>query len=122
MIYIFFLQGIKAVIAESYERIHRSNLVGMGIIPLQFRLGENAETLKLTGHEIYDIDIPENCKPLQEIQVNVSKQINIFDFLLKLFKYFCLFILYRPVQVLHSRLFCVSIQKQIFCTTNMEEF
>jgi len=48
------------VIAESYGRIHRSNLVGMGIIPLQFRSGENAETLKLTGHEIYDIDIPQN--------------------------------------------------------------
>ncbi|KAL4113489.1 hypothetical protein QTP88_017103 [Uroleucon formosanum] len=67
-----FLLGIKAVIAESYERIHRSNLVGMGIIPLQFRSGENAETLKLTGHEIYDIDIPQNCKPLQEIQVKTN--------------------------------------------------
>lgn len=60
------------MIAESYERIHRSNLVGMGIIPLQFRSGENAETLKLTGHEIYDIDIPQNCKPLQEVQVKVN--------------------------------------------------
>ncbi|XP_025193710.1 cytoplasmic aconitate hydratase-like [Melanaphis sacchari] len=67
-----FLLGIKAVIAESYERIHRSNLVGMGIIPLQFRFGENAETLKLTGHEIYDIDIPQDCKPLQEIQVKTN--------------------------------------------------
>ncbi|KAL5240184.1 hypothetical protein ACI65C_007594 [Semiaphis heraclei] len=67
-----FLLGIKAVIAESYERIHRSNLVGMGIIPLQFRSGENAETFKLTGHEIYDIDIPQNCKPLQEIQVKAN--------------------------------------------------
>ncbi|XP_015364045.1 PREDICTED: cytoplasmic aconitate hydratase-like [Diuraphis noxia] len=67
-----FLLGIKAVIAESYERIHRSNLVGMGIIPLQFRSGENAETFKLTGHEIYDIDIPQNCKPLQEIQVKTN--------------------------------------------------
>ncbi len=60
------------MVAESYERIHRSNLVGMGIITLQFRSGENAETLKLTGHEIYDIDIPQNCKPLQEIQVKVN--------------------------------------------------
>ena len=49
------LQGIKAVIAESYERIHRSNLVGMGIVPLQFRPGENAESLGLTGHETFDI-------------------------------------------------------------------
>lgn len=60
------------MIAESYERIHRSNLVGMGIIPLQFRAGENAETLKLTGLEIYDIDIPQNCKPLQEVHVKVN--------------------------------------------------
>ncbi len=49
------LLGIKAVIAESYERIHRSNLVGMGILPLQFHREENAEMLGLTGHETYDI-------------------------------------------------------------------
>lgn len=62
------------MIAESYERIHRSNLVGMGIIPLQFKSGENASTLKLTGHEIYNINIPQDVKPLQEIIVNVIKQ------------------------------------------------
>jgi aconitate hydratase len=50
------LQGVRAVIAESYERIHRSNLVGMGILPLQFGSGESAETLGLTGHEIYDLE------------------------------------------------------------------
>jgi aconitate hydratase len=49
------LQGIRAVIAESYERIHRSNLVGMGIVPLQFRAGETAESLGLTGRETFDI-------------------------------------------------------------------
>jgi len=49
------LLGVRAVIAESYERIHRSNLVGMGILPLQFLPGENAETLKLTGEEIFEI-------------------------------------------------------------------
>jgi aconitate hydratase len=49
------LLGVRAVIAESYERIHRSNLVGMGILPLQFLPGENAETLNLTGEEIFDI-------------------------------------------------------------------
>jgi aconitate hydratase len=49
------LLGVRAVIAESYERIHRSNLVGMGILPLQFLPGENSETLKLTGEEIIDI-------------------------------------------------------------------
>jgi len=49
------LQGVRAVIAESYERIHRSNLVGMGILPLQFKTGENPESLGLTGQESFDI-------------------------------------------------------------------
>lgn len=49
------LQGVRAVIAESYERIHRSNLIGMGILPLQFQPGESAESLGLTGEEIFDI-------------------------------------------------------------------
>ena len=50
------LLGIRAVIAESYERIHRSNLVGMGILPLQFETGENAETLGLTGEETFAVE------------------------------------------------------------------
>ena len=49
------LLGVKAVIAESFERIHRTNLVGMGVLPLQFRAGENAASLKLTGRETYQI-------------------------------------------------------------------
>ena len=49
------LLGVRAVIAESYERIHRSNLIGMGILPLQFRSGETADALGLTGHERYDV-------------------------------------------------------------------
>jgi aconitate hydratase len=49
------LLGVRAVIAESYERIHRSNLVGMGILPLQFLAGQNAESLKLTGEEVFEI-------------------------------------------------------------------
>ena len=49
------LLGVQAVIAESYERIHRSNLVGMGILPLQFLPGQNAESLKLTGEEVFEI-------------------------------------------------------------------
>ncbi|MBL4759594.1 MAG: aconitate hydratase AcnA, partial [Mariprofundaceae bacterium] len=49
------LQGVRAVVAESYERIHRSNLVGMGIIPLQFKTGENPESLGLTGQEVFNI-------------------------------------------------------------------
>jgi aconitate hydratase len=50
------LQGIRAVIAESYERIHRSNLVGMGILPLQFAAGESTDTLGLTGREFFDFE------------------------------------------------------------------
>ena len=49
------LLGVKAVVAESFERIHRSNLVGMGVLPLQFKQGENAQTLGLTGSETFDI-------------------------------------------------------------------
>ncbi|XP_013138056.1 PREDICTED: cytoplasmic aconitate hydratase-like [Papilio polytes] len=58
-----FLLGIRAVIAESFERIHRSNLVGMGIIPLQFSEGENAETLGLNGKEIFSVQLPETLTP-----------------------------------------------------------
>jgi aconitate hydratase len=50
------LLGVRAVLAESYERIHRSNLIGMGILPLQFRPGENAESLGLTGLETFDVE------------------------------------------------------------------
>uniref|UniRef100_A0A1L8E113 Cytoplasmic aconitate hydratase n=1 Tax=Nyssomyia neivai TaxID=330878 RepID=A0A1L8E113_9DIPT len=64
-----YLLGIRAVIAESYERIHRSNLVGMGIIPLQYLEGQNAESLGLTGREIFNIAIPDDCKPGQIITV-----------------------------------------------------
>ncbi len=51
-----YLLGIKATLAESYERIHRSNLVGMGVLPLQYKPGDNAESLGLTGEELYDIE------------------------------------------------------------------
>ncbi|XP_066996456.1 cytoplasmic aconitate hydratase [Anabrus simplex] len=67
-----YLLGLKAVIAESYERIHRSNLVGMGIVPLQFLPGETAESLGLTGKELYTITIPEDCHPLQQLTVQVD--------------------------------------------------
>ena len=64
------LLGIRAVIAESYERIHRSNLVGMGVLPLQFLPGENAETLGLTGKEIYTIrGIAEGLTPQKRLSV-----------------------------------------------------
>lgn len=64
-----FLMGIRAVIAESYERIHRSNLVGMGILPLQFKEGENPEILGLDGSERYDIHVDDSVKPGQLIDV-----------------------------------------------------
>jgi len=64
------LLGVKAAIAVSFERIHRANLVGMGILPLQFKPGENAETLGLTGRETFDIlGIASDIKPRQELTV-----------------------------------------------------
>ncbi|XP_044743929.1 cytoplasmic aconitate hydratase-like isoform X2 [Chrysoperla carnea] len=71
-----FLLGVKAVIAESFERIHRSNLVGMGIIPLQFKDGENAETLGLNGTEKYTINLPADCKPGQHISILVNGNVS----------------------------------------------
>lgn len=65
------LQGVRAVIAESFERIHRSNLVGMGIIPLQFLNGENADSLGLTGKEQFTIELPEDLKPGNNVNVKV---------------------------------------------------
>ena len=70
-----FLLGIKAVIAESYERIHRSNLVGMGVLPLQFKEGESAESLGLTGKEVYTINgLSEDLRPLKEMEVVAKKE------------------------------------------------
>lgn len=66
-----FLLGIKAVIAESYERIHRSNLVGMGIIPLQFLSGQSGESLGITGKEQFNIIIPKRLSPHAKIKVEV---------------------------------------------------
>ncbi len=63
------LLGIKAVIAESFERIHRSNLVGMGVLPLQFKDGETASTLDLDGSESFSIHIDDNLKPRQMVKV-----------------------------------------------------
>jgi aconitate hydratase len=60
------------VIAESFERIHRSNLVGMGVLPLQFRDGEGADTLGLTGREKYTITGIAGLKPRQDVEVRVT--------------------------------------------------
>jgi aconitate hydratase len=67
------LLGVKAVIAESFERIHRSNLVGMGVLPLQFKDGMTRESLKLTGDETFDIaGIAKGLKPRMEIAVIIN--------------------------------------------------
>jgi aconitate hydratase len=68
------LQGVKAVIAESFERIHRSNLVGMGVLPLRFAEGQNAESLGLDGSEVFDIEgLDDNIKPKSELTVKAKK-------------------------------------------------
>ncbi len=67
------LLGVKVVLAESFERIHRSNLVNMGVLPLCFRAGENASTLKLTGRETYEvIGMAETLRPSGEVVVRVT--------------------------------------------------
>ncbi len=68
------LLGIRAVIAESFERIHRSNLVGMGILPLQFKDGQSAQSLGLTGHESFDIEGLQSVRPGQDVTVKVTAQ------------------------------------------------
>jgi aconitate hydratase len=67
------LLGVRAVIAESFERIHRSNLVGMGVLPLQFHDGENADTHRLTGEEKYTIEGVANLQPRQDVDVKVTR-------------------------------------------------
>jgi aconitate hydratase len=66
------LLGVRAVIAESYERIHRSNLVGMGVLPLEFKAGENRETLGLTGQEVFDIEGVALLSPKKAISVEAK--------------------------------------------------
>jgi aconitate hydratase len=67
------LQGVKAVIAESLERIHRSNLVGMGILPLKFVEGQNVESLGLTGEEVFEIEGLSNITPKAVVNVRAKK-------------------------------------------------
>lgn len=70
-----FLLGIKAVLAESYERIHRSNLIGMGVLPLQYKEGTTAESLGLTGKEHFTITgIAEGLSPLKEVEIKARKE------------------------------------------------
>jgi aconitate hydratase len=68
------LLGVKAVVAQSFERIHRSNLVGMGVLPLQFKEGTTAQSLKLDGAETYDIvGLGANLKPQQDLTLKVTR-------------------------------------------------
>lgn len=68
------LLGVKAVIATSFERIHRSNLVGMGVLPLTFKPGESPETFGLDGTEIFDIPASGDFTPLSTITVTAHKE------------------------------------------------
>ena len=69
------LLGVKVVVAQSFERIHRSNLVGMGVLPLQFKEGTNALVLGLTGRETYDVlGLSTNLKPQQDVTLRIVKQ------------------------------------------------
>ncbi len=68
------LLGVKAVLAASYERIHRSNLVMMGVLPLQFKDGESSESLGIDGTEVISVDIDENVKPHDLVKVQAKKE------------------------------------------------
>ena len=67
-----YLLGVKAVIAESFERIHRSNLVGMGVLPLVFKNGEGRKSLGLTGNEVFEVQIGDDLKPGQDVAVKAG--------------------------------------------------
>jgi aconitate hydratase len=67
------LLGVRAVLAETYERIHRSNLVGMGVLPLQYREGESAATLGLSGQEVFDVaGLSDAIRPRSEVTVTAA--------------------------------------------------
>ena len=69
------LLGVKAVIARSYERIHRSNLVGMGVLPLQFKGNDSVASLNLTGDETFDLlGINDNLRPQQDVQLSITRK------------------------------------------------
>ncbi len=68
------LLGVKAVVARSFERIHRSNLVGMGVLPLQFKGTDSAQSLGITGEETFDIVVPKDIRPQQELTLVVTRK------------------------------------------------
>jgi aconitate hydratase len=67
------LLGVRAVVAKSFERIHRSNLVGMGVLPLQFKAGEDAQTLGIRGDETFDLAIPADIRPQQDLTLVMTR-------------------------------------------------
>ena len=67
------LLGVKAVVAKSFERIHRSNLVGMGVLPLQFKAGQGADTLGIKGDETFDIVVPPDIQPQQDLTLVIRR-------------------------------------------------
>jgi aconitate hydratase len=71
--------GIRAVIAQSFERIHRSNLIGMGVLPLEFPRGESAESLGLTGDETFDVESPEGKRQVKVTAVKPDGATAEFD-------------------------------------------
>jgi len=69
------LLGVKAVVAQSFERIHRSNLVGMGVLPLQFKEGATVQTLKLDGSEVFDLaGLGPDLKPQQDLTLRITRK------------------------------------------------
>src|SRR3982074_1520297 len=67
------LLGVRAVVAQSFERIHRSNLVGMGVLPLQFEEGASAQSLKLEGSETFDITGLQTLHPRQNLKLVIRR-------------------------------------------------
>ncbi len=81
----FLPQGVKAVLAESYERIHRSNLVGMGVIPLEYLPGDSAESLGLSGRERFSVIIPPQITPRMTVHIKVERQLSLKSAMLSWF-------------------------------------
>jgi aconitate hydratase len=68
------LLGVKAVIARSFERIHRNNLVGMGVLPLQFKGSDSVQSLGITGEETFDIVVPKDIRPQQDLTLLIHRK------------------------------------------------
>jgi aconitate hydratase len=68
------LLGVKAVVAKSFERIHRSNLVGMGVLPLQFKGADSVESLRIRGDETFDVVVPRDIRPQQDLTLRITRK------------------------------------------------